>query len=442
MSVGLQLLLQAAFTIIAANCIPLQSFGGVAIYLALPLTIVANLLPIFYMKHKPTFQLRILSHGHCCLIAFLISLPFSVATQLYYAWHAISGNSTLNWCLVSIAVCVIVEAVLFWNGMISVYASSVQLGIRHRAVGILLGLVPIANLIMLVRIIQITGKEIRYEQEKYALEQGRKDQFLCKTRYPILFVHGVFFRDNHYLNYWGRIPKTLQKNGAEVYYGEHPSALSIADSAQILAERIEKIVRNTGCGKVNIIAHSKGGLDCRYTIHNLGVGKYVASLTTVNTPHRGCLFADHLLEKVPRKIQMKIARTYNSTLKQLGDPDPDFMAAVRDLTSAHCTEFDAQTPPPEGILCQSIGSLLNQRSRGTFPFNLFYRYVKRFDGPNDGLVGADSFAWGGNYQMITTEDKRGISHMDIIDLTRENLPEFDVREFYVQLVSDLKQRGF
>ena len=30
----------------------------------------------------------------------------------------------------------------------------------------------------------------------------------------------------------------------------------------------------------------------------------------------------------------------------------------------------------------------------------------------------------------------------MIDLNRENLPEFDVREFYVQLVRDLKERGF
>ena len=28
-----------------------------------------------------------------------------------------------------------------------------------------------------------------------------------------------------------------------------------------------------------------------------------------------------------------------------------------------------------------------------------------------------------------------------MDLNRENLPDFDVREFYVQLVADLKNRG-
>lgn len=36
----------------------------------------------------------------------------------------------------------------------------------------------------------------------------------------------------------------------------------------------------------------------------------------------------------------------------------------------------------------------------------------------------------------------GISHGDVIDLNRENIPGFDVREFYVDLVHDLKERGF
>ena len=37
---------------------------------------------------------------------------------------------------------------------------------------------------------------------------------------------------------------------------------------------------------------------------------------------------------------------------------------------------------------------------------------------------------------------RGISHGDVVDLNRENIPGFDVREFYVSLVADLKNRGF
>ena len=73
--------------------------------------------------------------------------------------------------------------------------------------------------------------------------------------------------------------------------------------------------------------------------------------------------------------------------------------------------------------------------------NLTNRFVRYFDGENDGLVGADSFEWGSKFEMLVPSGKRGISHSDMIDLNRENIKGFDVREFYVQLVSDLREAG-
>ena len=61
---------------------------------------------------------------------------------------------------------------------------------------------------------------------------------------------------------------------------------------------------------------------------------------------------------------------------------------------------------------------------------------------NDGLVAENSFPWGCDYTFLTTNTKRGISHGDMIDLNRENIKGFDVREFYVQLVAGLKKMGF
>ena len=34
----------------------------------------------------------------------------------------------------------------------------------------------------------------------------------------------------------------------------------------------------------------------------------------INTPHRGCIFADYLLEKIPEKIKQKVAQGYNCLL--------------------------------------------------------------------------------------------------------------------------------
>ena len=87
--------------------------------------------------------------------------------------------------------------------------------------------------------------------------------------------------------FWGRIPKELRRNGATAYYGQQQSAAAVEDSGKELAERIRQIVETTGCEKVNIIAHSKGGLDSRAAIAHAGCAPYVATLTTINTPPPG-----------------------------------------------------------------------------------------------------------------------------------------------------------
>ena len=85
---------------------------------------------------------------------------------------------------------------------------------------------------------------------------------------------------------------------------------------------------------------------------------------------------------------------------------------------------------------------MNKAFSGRFPLNFTYQLVKYFDGGNDGLVGEQSFPWGENYRFLKVEGTRGISHGDMIDLNRENIDGFDVREFYVQLVQELKSRDF
>ena len=362
----------------------------------------------------------------------------SIIVQLFVG--ILIATSLVQW-LIGLLICVCVLALVFWIGIICVYCTSVQLGIKWRIIGAVCGMIPIAQLIALHQIVKITSAELRFEMTKLELDHSRHQQTICKTKYPILMVHGVFFRDSRYFNYWGRIPKSLTVNGADIHYGNHPSAASVAECGQLLAERIREVCRQTGAEKVNIIAHSKGGLDCRYAMVFCGVAPYIASLTTINTPHRGCKFADYLLEKVPHSLQQKVADSYNRTLQKFGEEHADFIAAVQDLTSSRCIQRDALMPLPEGVFGQSIGSKLNCASGGKFPLNFSYHLVNHFDGPNDGLVGEQSFCWGENYKLLQTDDPEGISHGDMIDLNRHNLPGFDVREFYVQLVADLKTRG-
>ena len=168
----------------------------------------------------------------------------------------------------------------------------------------------------------------------------------------------------------------------------------------------------------------------------------VATMTTINTPHRGCVFAEYLLNHLPDRMVRRVADTYNAAARHLGDAEPDFMAAVRDLTASACESRNRVTPDNPGGVYESVMSVCHKARSGRFPLNMTYRLVNWFDGPNDGLVAVDSAEWGSRFTLLEPAGRRGISHGDVIDLNRENIPGFDVREFYVQLAAGLKDRGY
>ncbi len=436
--IGLFTLIYTVSLSLLSNCVILFEHP-ILILLSVIAFLALNVICGMKLSGCKSIRLRFLCHGTVLLVAFFVSMIVSTALHLL-AFFAII-ECTEKVLITSVICSVIFNAVIFWNGIISVYLTSSQLGIKLRVAGIFCGWIPILNLIMLGEIISKAYPELLLESKREKRNLKRKDEQICRTKYPILFVHGFLFRDSKLLNYWGRIPHELELNGATCFYGEHQSAASVKECGEELAERIKRLVRDTGCEKVNIIAHSKGGLDCRYAIANCSVAEHIASLTTINTPHRGCLFADWLLEKAPSSLKEKLALSYNGAAKLLGDPDPDFMSAVNDLTAEVCRKFDSETPMPEDIYCRSVGSVMENGSDGRFPLNYSYLFVKLFDGKNDGLVGEESFKWGSQYTLLDLKLYRGISHADMIDLNRENIKGFDVREFYVGLVSELKDKG-
>lgn len=413
-----------------------RRFSGWGFALLALLFLAANLrLP---KKGAPSRRIEVLDSGCELLKLFLAVTAAEIVFSILFFLFCRPLNAA-NVLLHLLAVLVF-ENILFWNGMLRVYLTSVQLGIKWRVIGALCGWIPLVHLWALGRILRITGREVAFERAKLELNAVRAESEVCATRYPVLLVHGVFFRDSKVLDYWGRIPAELKRNGAAVYYGGQQSAASVADSGEELAARIRSLVKETGCEKVNLIAHSKGGLDCRYAIACAGAGELVASLTTVNTPHRGCLFADELLGRIPAGVQNAIARKYNRAARLLGDREPDFLRAVRDLTASACARFNEEVKDLPGVLYQSVGSVMRRAASGQFPLNMTYPLVRKFDGENDGLVAVESMPWGASFQLVRTE-KRGVSHADMIDLNRENIPGFDVREFYVQLVRGLRDRG-
>jgi triacylglycerol lipase len=433
------LLLSVGLLFLFANCGIAVCYSPGILAILVPCILLVNALPLLAQSAPLGKQLWFLTHGNFCLRVFLGATALSAPYQIVLCILMIREHPI--YYLINLLLCFGVLALTFYIGIILIYCTSVQLGLGLRILCACMGLIPFANIAALVIILKETNREIAFESKKELLNRQRESQQICKTKYPVLLVHGVFFRDYKYFGYWGRIPGQLKRNGATVHFGNQPSAASIAECANFLDRRIRQITEETGCQKVNVIAHSKGGLDIRYAMAFCGTADYIASVTTVNTPHRGSRFADYMLTHLSPKSQHKICKAYDTALNKLGEPEADLMRAVRDLTTEHCIELDRRMTQPQGVLCRSIGSKMNQPLKGRFPTNFTGMMMDFIDTDHDGLVGVDSFAWGDDFQMLTTDTPQGISHSDIIDLNRTNLPGFDVREFYVQLVAELKEKG-
>ncbi len=267
----------------------------------------------------------------------------------------------------------------------------------------------------------------------------------CQTKYPVLLIHGAGFRDLRWPVYWGRIPRVLEAQGAQLYYGHQDCWAATAVNAAALKERAEEILRETGAEKLNLVAHSKGGLEARMLASSLGFGDKIASITTIATPHRGSKTVDRLFA-IPRGLFNFAAFAVNNWIRLVGDRKPDFLEVCKGFTTEHMAEFNRRNPDVPGVFYQSYACVMahpfSDINLSTANF-----VVGRIEGENDGLVSVDSARWGETCTLLRSNGWRGISHLDAIDLRRVPLTRrrgsgvSDIVDVYVKILEDLKHRG-
>lgn len=269
----------------------------------------------------------------------------------------------------------------------------------------------------------------------------------CATRFPLLMIHGTGFRDRKWFNYWGRIPTELKMRGCELFYGNQDSWATVENNAAVLNDRIREILNETGAGKVNIIAHSKGGMEARYLISTLGMADSVATLTTISTPHHGSKTMD-IACGLPEFLFRVAGFFANRWFKMLGDSNPDFHFVCRQFTTGYAEEFNKNNPDAKGVYYQSYaGVMRNSFSDGMMFFPHFV--VRCIEGENDGLVTPRSANWGVFKGILKGSKNRGISHADEVDMRRRRLSKKseegyvrDICDVYLQIVEDLNQLGY
>lgn len=269
----------------------------------------------------------------------------------------------------------------------------------------------------------------------------------CQTKYPIVLIHGAGFRDRKHLNYWGRIPNVLKKHGCRIFYGHQDSWATIENNAIIIKKRIEKIIEETGAEKVNLIAHSKGGLESRYLISTLDMSSKIASLTTIATPHHGSKTMG-VIFKLPKVLLRLVSVLANLWFRMLGDAKPDFYNVCGQFTTDFADKFNDDNPDSQDVYYQSYAAVMSN-SFSDMLMLIPHFVVNLIEGENDGLVTPKSATWTNFRGVFRGSTRRGISHADEVDIRRRRISRKkssehinDICDVYCKIVAELKSSGY
>jgi triacylglycerol lipase len=256
-------------------------------------------------------------------------------------------------------------------------------------------------------------------------------------KYPVLLVHGIVAHDRGgIINFWGRIPERIKEKGIKVFFGNTDSWGDYESNGSILKKTVDKILQETKAEKVNIIGHSKGGLDSRYLIWKYNYGDKIASLTTISTPHNGSEIADLIYRRkiVHSIIVKKILDIFG---KWYGDINPNLYNVNYQLTTEKMKEFNRNICMDNRVYYQSVYTTMkNSFDDLMFFYTHLFIWIKT--GENDGIVSEKSAKWGNNIIKI----EGGISHAEILDHKQKKISGIDIPDIYLNILKDLGKNGF
>lgn len=244
---------------------------------------------------------------------------------------------------------------------------------------------------------------------------------MTKNSHAIVFVHGILgFSSRRILgkevHYFRALQPQLRDFPRPIYFPALPSVGLVEDRARALARYLEGLRDD----RIDLIAHSMGGLDGRYLIHHLDPQRRIRSLTTIATPHRGSPLAQWTLDN---------RGLLSAFLRRITTP------GLLDLTPAACARFNAEIIDRPDVVYRSYAG---HRPINEMPLILrpWTRAMQESDGDNDSQVPVASAVWG---------EFRGTLRADHLELPGWNfgLPDkrkarpFDHIGFYRRLVQQL-----
>ncbi len=275
--------------------------------------------------------------------------------------------------------------------------------------------------------------------KKFELKEFTQPEII-QTKYPVFLCHGF--------GAIGSLVKPSPLHDPCMLMREHgviaiaPNVVpyaSIETRAKNWVRLIEQVCKDHGFEKVNVVAHSMGGLDMRHALTHLGIADKVASLTTVATPHHGTFLADLIL-KTPDNITEKLSEVVD----WFGDnvypkEKSSVLSSVEQLTRNYIQKvFNPATPDlddfPYFSYSAAVGKGTDYSINPVFLFQNTQIFGK--EDTNDSFVSVKSAHWGEHIGTVP------LSHMNQINVqvSKENKPRY--YNFWTGVVRMLCRKGF
>jgi len=268
----------------------------------------------------------------------------------------------------------------------------------------------------------------------------------CDTNYPIVLAHGMGAQAKivSIVDYWWGIEDALEDEGADVYITSVNGMDTTANKAASFKRQFLEILAISGKSKANIIGHSHGTIYSRYAITLLGLSPKVASWTGLSGPHRGSSVADFIFKVIPNQGWDLVGDTLDVVYTFVfGDKDPNSLENGLEMTRAYMQNvFNPGCPDVPGLYYQSYTSKIRYASNSIM-LEVPWLICLAYEGENDGLVAVSSAKWG-NYRGCIEGAwwSGGVDHLNIVNQFFGITPGFDAPQFYIDVVSDLKNRGY
>lgn len=262
--------------------------------------------------------------------------------------------------------------------------------------------------------------------------------FTC-PKYPIVLHHG--FMAGKRVGMFVKTKEHFTQKGCKVFETEVAAVQTSEYRGKQLASQLKQIIAQSGAAKLNIIAHSQGGLDARYAISNGGAGDIVASLSTLSTPHQGTPLADLSVQMSGPIAQQALSVMLNlmGRVINTNTSDPDTIAAANSMTTNYVkTQFNAANPDKSGVFYQSWAGSTGGTSKDVTKamLKLSVAILSTTAGTNDGVVPVESAKWG-EFRGVLEAD-----HLDLIGYKLFDSGGFDHLKFLEQVASELAAKSF